>query len=625
MIRRSWTLTACCVLGTVLVAGAAEKSLFDLLPAGGDLYLAYNPSAPGFDQTALHDILNEPEMKVFLDHLWEAIKADRVRKGEKALPEDTLRELKGCKFVMGVYFPPVMQQGAPNIPQVRAVVIPPEENKLTLTGKLRAQLQKFNVAGQGAAGAQTRAVGQTLVTTVNAAFMGAPFLQLEAATTDNEMYFALASAGGTAIDPIITGDFEPISKSVVYTQLRSPAEKGDAVFEVFCSLEFLLNKAGQALPAEAKKFLTTAGADSIRAARLALVPNPPALSTIAAVSRAGEWRGWLLFANMFKPDYDPQALAMVPRDVSFFTAGRADWSRIYEAVDKNILSAEKVVPLVAPVLAEMPVNLREDVFASLDSTFAMLSLRPIGSNLVCAIKIKDPQKLRDSGGKLVDYLQGKINALNAEKGISLERKSQSYAGVELSYLVIRGYKANAAPACAIMGDRLVIALNPMDIKEYLQACSLGKTVAENAEFSKLIASVPAGYSAISYAEQKQALAGWLSLLGAFVVPQSFGDAKNQNSALDLATFPSSGALTKHMFGSIETVTVAKDKVVREIRSPLGVTVPPLNLSGVLPFFVMDRVRKFMVEQRYAPAEKPAGRAVGVPPMPKAPGPAPGKP
>lgn len=576
------------VLGAWFV-WSGEGRILDRLPEGGEFYLAYDPSAPGLSQTAVTSIFKSAEMKKFLAHLWKIIKEENIAKGKAPIPEGLFKNIFTSGLSVGVYLPAVIQPGVPPIPQVRVVVVPAE-------GTTDAFMAKINqLLTQGRLPRQERAIGQTTVTSLQVGFF-----QVEMAVKDGAVLFGISQG---AIDPLVTGEFNPITRSPVYTELVSEDEKGSPVFEVVGSIELLLQKVQGNIPPQRQQVIQTLGLDSVRAFRVALTAEPPAMGLRGGVSSTGQWKGLLKAVEAFGGQVDTAtALQMVPKDCATFQVGKLDWVKLYDPIITLARNIPGLGPRVEPFLRQLPVNLRDDILANLGDDFIVVLLRSVGSNAVFVCKLKNKERFLEAGSKLLDHALDKLSPALAKKGVRIEKMSRKERGLELSYIVFRGHPFPIAPAVATFGDTVVFALNPMDIKKYISALGTSPTILSNPDYRAVAAKLPEKYSMLAYAEQRETFENWYSLVEA-LVPFAYGGPKAPPS-LDLSLLPSSSLWRRHLFGAVSTLNVSGDRVLFSSRGPLPCTIPPFCISTFTGIILRKTLEKLGPTR--APGEVPKG-------------------
>jgi hypothetical protein len=250
------------------------------------------------------------------------------------------------------------------------------------------------------------------------------------------------------------------------------------------------------------------------------------------------------------------------------------------------------------------VNLRTDLFGSLGPgvvvTTSGTSLLPA---LIISVALKDGDRFDGAVTKLVAQLDATIKAeAGPEAGAAL--RTLEVQGHTVRYLATPGVPVPLAPCYTRAGGRLVLALSPIHLKDYLVFLEKGEaTILDHPGFKELAALAPDNAITVGYSDVGEAFIQVYGLLGPFLT-MAHGIPGNP-IAVDFANLPAKRTLRKHLFGSISYLYATPDTLVYECQSPFGMPflgpapagAPALFLGGIMAGMLLPALTRARGEAR----------------------------
>jgi hypothetical protein len=304
---------------------------------------------------------------------------------------------------------------------------------------------------------------------------------------------------------------------------------------------------GAMMPREVKAVLAAVGLDEVKSVGLRLGARGRALVGSLFVQTAGERRG--LIKAMASAPVDPSLLRLAPRDASIAWASNLDGTELYDAtlalIDAVAKAAEpgtNVPALVAQFEGKAGLSLRNDLFASLGrGTLVTTSGESLLPALIVSQAVKDPERFEGAVGKLVVQLDRLIKAHAEPAGAAL--KTIQFGKHTIRYLATPGVYLPLAPCFVRQGDRIIFALSPVHLKDYLAFLDAGEpSILDNPGYKELAALVPKNATSVSYSDFTESFIDVYTGIGPLL---SLVQAIPGNPVpIDLANLPSARTIRK---------------------------------------------------------------------------------
>ncbi|MFW6161146.1 MAG: hypothetical protein ACODAJ_00155 [Planctomycetota bacterium] len=537
-----WLVATVCVCA---VAVGGERGAASFIPADCWLTVHYDGGHPGFKETPLHRFFQEAEVQAAvaqLQPLWDYIKTEVEKEGDRE-GAALLRHAVGCEILLGV-----SQVGEGNESHVVVAVGLPEDDPAVRQLLEKLVQDELDEAKEGSV--KHLEIGGLKGTTFiddKGEPGGFAFADRVHILSDDETLFR------KALDPAIP-------------KLAARLGEERPVLRVRYDHQAMLEQHGDRIDANTRTTLTALGLDAARSAEILLVPRAKRLAMEMQVDmpgarEAGGLTKWLADA----PPVDRALLKHVPRDSVLFWAaswdGAALWDAIWEVVARTTADqGEAARRELGEMEAKIGLEIREAFLAPLDRgtvAVAMPGGGLIGGSGVVIQRVEDPQKLEASLGQLVNRLDLLLADMGrGAQGVRTQLKPFDYRGHTCRYLWLMGTPAlmfaGWAPCYTVLDDLVVFARHPLDLKDYLDFVEDGgPTVAENAEFQRLLADVPKGASVVSYANWSDQVVGLYNTAAPLIqILQGFQEEMNLPQPLDVANLPSSRLLRRYAKGTV---------------------------------------------------------------------------
>jgi len=567
-------VVATLALVTLLGAAAATAGepvtvnpLAKWIPAESMLVIAYDGNNPACSKTALHGILNEPELRAVFQGPVAALKKllaqEAMKKGE--LDTDVLMPLLQTKIglaVVGLAPPPVemgppqpellliIEVGKADSPAAKAVSVLLEYIK-TKAGVPPDVFKPAKVAG---------------VDVQTANINGVP---VGYATTQG--HFLLGTAG--ALRKALDANSTKIAGLKEFQRV-SAITGGNEVLLVHYAHASLMRTLRLFMPAELRNTLEGPefGLANVRSVSVSVAPDGKGFRASLFIYSPGERTG--LMKLMAGKPLDPAVIKLAPRDAQFFYAASGDfgafWDFVVSQVAKTPVERRDVENELAKVNQVLGFDLRKDFIDSLGGEVAVFE-----PPLIAAVKLKNPAKFKACLASLLSVAAKSIPGVGPLRNLELKLSTLEYQKHTITYVDGTGLPMFIQPCYAMVGDYAVFATYPMALKGYLTGMSAAGSLLDNADFKAVRAKIGPGASVIYYADSK-AFIGQVYRLSPWVagllkaVPPEF-----QPLCPDPAKLPPSNVITRHLFGCTAGCRPLPDGMLWESYSPIGLPTPPV--------------------------------------------------
>jgi prepilin-type processing-associated H-X9-DG protein len=172
-------------------------------------------------------------------------------------------------------------------------------------------------------------------------------------------------------------------------------------------------------------------------------------------------------------------------------------------------------------------------------------------------RVRDGEQLDRSITQAATRLDLMLMRLGPRQGgVRTLLKPFTYRGRQCKYLWMMGWPALTmpgwAPCYANLGDEFVFAINPLQLKGYIDFVEdKAPTILENAEFQELMKGVPAAASSISYGRLTEVIVAMYNTAAPVLMMfQGFAGPMGLETAPDLANLPSSGLVRRYAQGAV---------------------------------------------------------------------------
>ena len=292
-------------------------------------------------------------------------------------------------------------------------------------------------------------------------------------------------------------------------------------------------------------------------------------------------------------------LPPMPPDVSRFSALRIDPSAAYDAgimalealqydstfgPEEEAKSVAEKIRVRRDYIAkqydkEVGINIKEDLVPLLGDKVVTFQSPTEGLSVfgtVVCVSLKDPSKIKD----VADRIQRGMETL---VGAPIKVRKKMLCGVEIRELYSRSFFL-LTPAYAIVGDWLVVGLNPQCVQGFvLRAKGELPSWTPDAATAARLAKLPAGCG-LQFCDPRSTVQNLCCIgplaLGVFGLRPNFGnETETDYDPLDVGLVPNGHELSKHLFPNL-TVTRDDGKTVHiEVNESFSL---PLEAIGFEP-------------------------------------------
>ncbi len=581
-------LLAAGLLALALPRGSAagEADVADLLPADAILSICIYGDNPDIDQTAMAQMLQEPEVQEWLTSVRQAVASvTQLAGGFLGANVASLKPLLGRRFGIAVL------RGGAGPPDILVVA------RVGAEGPARGSVEQFfsQLAQPGGPKQDVRGV------TVMPLRQGGCF-----GFRDGLLF---ASSSTETLGRVLAGE-TPRLASLPGVQ-RAQGMGSTPVALIAYNHVALMETLGPAIPEGLTAFLGGAGLGQADMIVARVGAKGRALVGTGMVRTRGERTG-LLKALAAEP-VDQSLLKLCPRDADIAWAANLDPEELYAAV------LDMVHPTVGAAMdadvrgglrefeAAAGVRLRDDLFASLGRGIVVTtSGKSLVPALIVSAPLEDAERFEESLEKLVAHLDKQIKARPraAQPAVigpgepaeppeepwqaGAELKTVAFGDHTIRYLATPGFALPLAPCYARVGGRAFFATSPVHLKDYLAFLDAGEpSILDHPGFKTLAEQVPENAISVGYSDVGEAFLQLYSFMGPMLT--FVHGIPNMPVAVDFANLPSKRTLRKHLFGSISYTVATEDALVYECQSPFGVPfigpapagLPAVAVGGVM--------------------------------------------
>lgn len=302
----------------------------------------------------------------------------------------------------------------------------------------------------------------------------------------------------------------------------------------------------------------------------------------AFVHTSGEPRGLLAMGST--TPLSENDLALIPKQPYWATAFGLNPGRVYaEALSMfEKVDAEGYAELrgsIAEAEEALGLRLDKDLFDLLGEKFIIYDAPGNGglwfTGATLIVESADPERLRDSMGKIVQAIAKKVNEGRGEAELGVS--SFPYLDHRIEFVNVTGVPMPLAPAWSAHGKRIIVGLYPqmvMAVLDRMLGGAPGDSLSANPDFvngSRVLGGIGSTMTYVDTkrgAQQLYALALPLAQMGAAMV-------QDEGVRIDISSFPTQRALTQHMFGHMATTHHHDDGILYAAYGPL-----PFGMAGV---------------------------------------------
>lgn len=548
-------------------AAAAEPSVEQFLPADSLLAICYYGDNPDLDKTAIAQLAAEPEVAEWLATVRQATAgANQMVAGFLKVNPELLRPLLGSRVGL-VVLPPA---GGPPAAILAARVGKPGD-------KAREQVAAFLTQLAGLAGRPGQKVQVAGIEATQVGGQGGPCFGMSGE-------FLLLGTSQAAFERALAPNTPKLADQATFQRVLK-ADSSPVALLVYDHAA-LMGSLGGMIPPPVRAALEALGLNGVKAAGLRLGVKGKALVGSVFIHTRGERTG-LVRAIAASP-VDRSLLRLAPRDAAFAWLSNIEAIELYDPVVAALEAAMKGEngPGARAAIAEFEkgigVSFRDGLLGSLGRGCLVTtsSAKSVFPALIISQAAKDGEKFEATVEKLVAALNAFVKA-EAGPNAAAELRTIRYGAHTLRYLALPGVPMPIAPCMARHGGRIVFALTPIHMKDYLAFLDANEpSLLDLPGFKELEAQVPKDATSLAYSDFGEGLVGLYSSLGPLL---TLVQAIPGNPVpIDLANMPSVRTVRKHMFGAISYSYATEDLIVAETVSPLGVgLIDPVPATALL--------------------------------------------
>jgi prepilin-type processing-associated H-X9-DG protein len=571
---RAAVLSAALGLFAAAVVGGEAPSvnaLAEWAPAESIVFVAYDGANPACRQTALHQILAEPEIRAVFEkplaELKKVLADEAMKKGE--LDTDVLMGLLRTR--VGLAFlglaPPaaemmdpqpelllVVRVGKKDSAAARAVRLLVEHVK-TKTGLAPDAFKPGKVMGVDAF---TAMLGEATVTYATA-----------------REHFVLGT--GNAVSKALDANVTKLAAAKEFQRV-SRVTGGREVLVAYYAHAAAMQKFGMFMPPEAARVLLDRefGLANVRSLSFAFSPDGRGFRCSALVHAPGERKG-LLKLLAAKP-LNPAVVKLAPKQSEFFCAQALDLGALWDfVVDRAVTTPDDRRRLdegLAEAKQELGFDIRNDLVASLGGEFALF-----GPPLTFVVKLRDRAAFERCVNAALKRIADEMGKGPDLAGCRLELRTLDYRGHTLTYLDGRRFPLIIQPCYTMVGDYAVVAPTPMALKTYLETMAAGANLTDKTDFQAVRAKIGGPVSSLYYGDSKAFLANVYRVLPFLLGLAKAVPAAYQGLCPDPARLPPPSVVSRHLFGSVAGCRAVPDGLLWESHSPVGLPTPPSIRQG----------------------------------------------
>ena len=550
---------------------AGEANIEQFLPADALLTVCYYGDNPDIGKTAIAQLLKEQEVEDWLATVRQATAgANQLVAAFLKVNPASLQPLLACRIGLAL-----MPPGEPNGPP--SVLLAARVGKAG--DQPREQLNAF-FAQLGAVAGKPLQKAQAAGIELNQ--LGGP-AGLCFGWRDDTFLLATSQA---ILERALAANAPKLSTHPTFE--RAAKFPGSPIVLFLYDHTAMMERFGKEMPPQANAMLSSLGLNGVRTVGFRLAARERALVGSFFLHTAGERRG--LVKALASAPVDTALLRQAPRDAAFAWLSNLDPAELYDVVVAAIDAATKgqggegiAKAALAEFEKKMGASLRDDLVGALNrGTLVTTSARSLFPALILSQGLKDGDRFDAALTKLVAQLNAAIRAREGE-GAGAELRSIRFGDHTIRYLATPGVHLPIAPCFARRGDRVLFALSPIHLKDYLAFLDAGEpSILDYPGFKEMQPLVPKDATSVAYSDFGESFVALYSALGPFL---TLVQAIPGNPvAIDLANMPAARTVRKHMFGAISYSYTTEDMIVDETQSPLGVGIigpaPTLFIGGI---------------------------------------------
>ena len=508
---------------------APAAPLADKLPGPSLLYLGWGgvgPNKAALDKTGLGQLLNDPEVKPYVEQMWAQLETFIKAQGEKKLPPGTFDAIHSLVVDVVVDRPwaislvNVKIDPAAGKPEVSAVLLADLGEKADaasanidklLTTFLPPDVQKA-IVEVDVKGAKLRSLK-----------MGDDAPDLVWGVTKNHLIVAIGQATAGAVVELINGKGGPtLAADPQFAKVAAKTGGG-----LFCFYADAAKFRKELLPV----ILGMAVHDADKIAEINKVVSSLGLTSIDALGYSVRTDGkdfvgscYLLTPNgkpglLVLADQKPisgDLLAAVPADATFAWVFNINRVQVLDELEKQLAEFPKAKAKFDEFRKSIEdavggVNLRTDLAEAMGQGVAIYNSPSAGgflfTGLTIVAEVKDAAKLRLTLPKIEATLLNMANKSAPADEAPVAFKSAKFKDYDYRYVVTKGVPMPVAPAWCLTDKYFVVSLFPQSLKAALLKIEAGKdgSLLAGDSLGAQLAGPAKGASAVFYLNQRQLL------------------------------------------------------------------------------------------------------------------------
>jgi hypothetical protein len=605
MQRRTFGRSALAVLVAglalcTLVPGARAEPvpglhLENLVPARSLAFLALEDIGTWearVERLALVKMVNDPEMRPFVDPLKEDLKA--LLKGgpgkESPLPPvvfEVLRALAGLRGQVGVALVGFDPERGPSI--AGALDFGDRLGDfVAFLGRMKEQMaDEMHVTAETKDGRLWWTIGDPAKPAAFATTLRTSVL----VSTDRSWVESVVTADGAAAAGSL-GEGEGFRRA------REGAGGGETALFAYANVPGILDLATKEVGPDARRVMDALGVDTMKSAAYSMSFRGDGILDTILVDAPGAKHGILPMLKM-RPA-TRKGLALAPANAFAYEESTFPLSTLAGNV-REILTRidpamqDKMDQALAQAREATGVDVEKDLLGALADDLAYHIAIPTTGGLfpevVVSVAVKDPAAFETTFSKAVD---GLLEHVGRSEEVSGRQRVIDWKGRKLHVIDLQATQGDDpipfTPTWTMLGDRWVATLVPHTMKELLLRLDAGEKGLEGQEdFQSLVAAGPKGAGGVSYVDLQAVLAllydTGVPLLQTVAKPNVLQQVPVR---LDWAMLPPTRTMRPY-FRSIGMFSECDGQTLKfAVHSPVGYVLPVMLVAGVAATFGMRR-------------------------------------